>query len=141
MQFSFHKDEVLLGRIQATHLKSDVSETESAMIYTIDCDIIDTLRTLEEHDTWNIHPHNSIRIYGLATEEEIEELKEFERNHILKIMNLQHNSLFLYQTEFEDLHENLDDEMYYVTAYLHVDETERYIQENIIQFLEEAEMI
>lgn len=140
MHFEFLKDEVLLKRIQETHLKNNVREVESDMSYRLDdWDIIDTLGAVEEHDEWNIHPEKSVRVFGLAGEEEIEKIKELERKRSLKILNMQSDS-YPYLDEDANTILNTEPHMYWTSILLHVDETERYLQENIIQFLEKEEM-
>lgn len=140
MHFEFLKDEVLLKRIQETHLKNNVRELESDISYRLDdWDIIDTLGAVEEHDEWNIHPEKSVRVFGLAGEEEIEKLKELERKCSLKILNMQSDA-YPYLDEDANTILNTEPHMYWTSILLHVDETERYLQETIIQFLEKEEM-
>lgn len=104
--------------------KVDVTEvTEFAMNIYLDCDIIDTLKQVKEHDELSVSNRGSVIVKGKCTREEIRSLLELEDEYALKIIKVEHDFLL----EEEEIHSD----QYFVTAILHEEETQRFIVENL----------
>lgn len=107
--------------------------------YYADCNIKDTLSKVIAHPKPSFSLDKSIVLEGEVDKEELEQLRTLEKQNTLNIATQKH--MFEYVAEggyghnqdpYEYLHADDD---YFVKIYLHVDETESFMQENIYQFI------
>lgn len=149
MYVSIPKTEELHNRMKACCFDFEIESDKEAskkeqkanpfLKYFIDCDMIQSLNKVEEHEEWNIDFDKSIRISGLANMEEIKKLQYLESNYVLKIVNMKHTSLWHKHNEEGNPSDYLEDGKFFVTAYLSMDENERFFEENLFPILEEYE--
>ncbi|PGK51274.1 hypothetical protein CN918_26145 [Priestia megaterium] len=104
--------------------------------YNVDYDIVNALEATQEHEELVVKRGVSVEMYGLCTLGEVEQLKGYEFRNTLKILSVTHESEIIETYEGADLQEEIESHFYEVHVILHINETESFIKQNILPFVE-----
>lgn len=130
-------EEMLEGDYDVLNAKEKI---ETHIRYFLDCDVYEGLPTMSNYESFKMDFEKSVKLEGLVSDKELQKVKDLaEDSTIFKIMNIQHAAAYYFESGQEDWEDRLDDRnngsKWFITIYLHKEETEDFIKENIRIFL------